>query len=210
MKEVNPNKEYILLADISASMSTQDPKCGGMKRYDYMIEKFKQFIKEASDFDAHQSTTVILFGEKATRHDNVNLENIDKVLNHVYMEGFTNLHLALDEAYEVHKESKRDFKRDDKIHPGSVFIVFTDGDPTNRNAVKRNLESIIKNIDSEDEIQVILVTVGTVSRELASWLKSIHDDLEDKSINPNDYDIIHIAEIENLNFLDVIRLKDHE
>lgn len=210
MKEVNANKEYILIGDISVSMTTKEAACNDKTRYEYMLEKFKQITNEAASYDEHNSCTVILFGEKCHVYEDINASNLDEKLNNASFEGFTYLHLALNKAFEIHKQQRREYKKEDKEHPGTVFIVFTDGDPSNRNAVKESLSNIIASIDSEDEVQVILVTVGTQSRELAQWLKGLHDALEDDSINPNDYDILHVKNIEDANFIDLLRLKDHE
>lgn len=208
MKEVNPNKEYIFLGDISGSMGTTD--CSGQTRFKYMLEKFKLFINQACEFDEHSAADIVLFGEKVYSFDKVKPENIDANLNNVNLEGFTNLHLAIEKAFTIHKQAKRDCKKEDKVHPGTVFFVFTDGEPTNRKAVKEQLKRIIDDIESEDEIQIVLIIVGRPNSELMKWLNSIHDELEDNSINPNDYDILHITSIDEVNFMECLQLKDHD
>lgn len=208
MKEVNPNKEYIFLGDISGSMSAQD--CSGQSRLNYMMEKFKLFINQACEFDEHSAADIILFGEKIYTLEKVKPEDIDTKTNSAHLEGFTNLHLAIEKAFSMHKQAKREYKKEDKVHPGTVFFVFTDGEPTNRKAVKEQLKRIIDDIESEDEVQIVMVIVGQPTSELMRWLKSIHDDLEDKSINPNDYDILHVTSIDEVNFLECLKLKDHD
>lgn len=208
MKEVNPNKEYIFLGDISGSMSNED--CGGQSRFNYMLEKFKLFINQACEFDEHSAADIILFGENIYSFDKAKPEDVDGLLKNVFLEGFTNLHLAIEKSFSMHKQAKREYKKEDKVHPGTVFFVFTDGEPTNRKAVKEQLKRIIEDIDSEDEVQVVMVIVGQPSSELRLWLKSIHDDLEDESINPNDYDILHVTSIDEVNFLECLKLKDHD
>jgi uncharacterized protein YegL len=208
--EVNPNKEYIIAGDISASMTTIDSACGGNTRYAYMLEKFKQFIQVASDFDEHGSPTIIMFGERAHVFEHCDLKKVNDLTNWQNFEGFTNLHLAIDAAFGVHKEEKREQAAEKKFHPGTVLMVFTDGDPTNRAAVKRSLEKIVNSVDSEDEFQVIFLTVGTVTRELSAYLEALHDELEDKSVNPNDYDIIHVEKLEDVDFFGAVKAKDHD
>jgi len=200
--EINPNKEYILAADISSSMSTTDQKCGGQRRYDYMLEKFKLFIKTAEDFDQHGAPCVMLFGENVQKYDHIKLENIEAKLSKVTYEGFTNLHKLLDEAFDEHLEKKRELAREKKFHPGTVLMVFTDGEPTNRQAVIRSIINISDSIDTEDEFQIMILTVGTVSRELADYLKGLHDDLEDKT--KRDFDIIHVDQLEDVNFMGAV------
>src|SRR3990167_2733145 len=89
-KEVNANREFILVGDISVSMQERDPRCGGQSRYDYMLEKFKLFIDTASKFDQHGEVDVLLFGEKVHLFPEVTLDEISTKLNRVAFEGMTN------------------------------------------------------------------------------------------------------------------------
>ncbi len=208
--ELNPNKEYFLCGDISMSMTASDKACGDISRYSYMLEKFRMFIKTAEDFDEHGAPTVLLFGENVYEYEHCSLQTIDEKLTNVEFEGFTNLHKVIEAAYNIHKSEKREQASESKFHPGSVMIVFTDGEPTSRAAVKRILQKIITEIDREDEFQIIFLTVGTIAPELQGYLDRLHDDLEDRSINPNDYDIIHVQPLENTTFYGAIGAKDHD
>ena len=42
-------------------------------------------------------------------------------------------------------------------------------------------------IDSEDEFQIVFLTVGTINKDVNKYLESLHDDLEDPQLNPNDF-----------------------
>lgn len=208
--EIDPNKEYILGGDISASMSTPDALCGGQIRYAYMLEKFKQFIKIAEDFDEHGAPTVILFGEKVHVYEHMKLEKIAADLENVTFEGFTNLELLIKKAWDLHKEDKIELAKEKKIHPGTQLLVFTDGAPTARMAVEREIARIISAIDREDEFQISILTVGTIDHGLQSWLDELHDKMEDKSINPRDFDIIHVSKLEGTTFLGAVAANRHE
>ncbi len=107
VKEVRPDREYILLGDISGSMSESDMKCANQPKYDYMLEKFKLFINEASKFDQHGKVDVILFGETVHLYPEVTVEEIRDKLNRVQFEGQTNTDKALEVAYERHLEKKK-------------------------------------------------------------------------------------------------------
>lgn len=197
--EINPNKEYILAGDISASMCSLDKMCGGQSKYNYMLEKFQLFIKTAEDFDQHGAPCVFLFGEKVTKYDHVKLEDIKDKLKNVKFEGLTNLDLLLDEAFEEHLEKKRELASEKKMHPGTNLIIFTDGAPTNRQAVLRSIIRIADSIDTEDEFNIQLLTVGTREDDLDQYLESLHDDLEGKT--KRDFDIVHIDKLEDIDFM---------
>lgn len=197
--EVNPNKEYFLAGDISASMQERDPKCGGQTKYDYMLEKFESFIKAAEDFDEHGTSTVLLFGEKVTVYDDVKLDDVKDKLRRVKFEGFTGTDLVIDEAYRMHRDEKRDLERKGKTHPGSNLLIFTDGAATNRKAVIQTIIDIANDIKSEDEFQITFLTVGTRDRQLDDFLENMHDEVE-KSLK-QDFDIVHVDRLEDVSFL---------
>lgn len=207
--EINPNKEYILAGDISASMSSVEAKCAGLSRYKYMIEKFQSFIKAAEDFDPH-GPTVILFGERVHTYPDTTLEKLmdSKDILDPRFEGYTNLDLAISEAYRLHKEKKREMAAAGKLHPGTVMLVFTDGEPTNRLAVEKILVRIANEIDREEEFQVVFLTVGDITAELKAYLEGLHDDLESKLTK--DYDIFHVAELDKTSFLGAVGQNRHE
>lgn len=205
--EINPNLEYILAGDISVSMTTNDVNCGNDTRYNYMLEKFKSFIKTAEDFDEHGGATVLLFGENVKTFEDVKLDDINTKLNSVVFEGFTNLHLAIDTAFDLHLAKKRERAEKGQLHPGTVLIVFTDGEPTNRMAVERSVIRIANTIDRADEFSIILLTVGSRSKEMQQYLDGLHEKLE-SSLN-RDFDILHIAKLEETSFLGTLKLKDH-
>lgn len=207
--EVNANKEHHLAGDISGSMQTKDNLCGGQTRYKYMLEKFKSFINEAKDFDSHGSPTIILFGENVYVHEHMTLEKIHSDLDNPKFEGFTNLHLAIEASYKLHRADKVELASEGKIHPGTQLMVFTDGEPTNRAAVERVLFKIVSEIDREEEFQIDFLIVGTVDRDVQAWLDDLHDKLEDKKSNPHDFDIIHVNKLESISFLGVVGSNRH-
>lgn len=195
--ELNPNMQYILCGDISGSMTANDPRCGGQQRYAYMLEKFKSFIKEAEDFDP-DGPTVMLFGEGVKTFENTSLNKVDSMLSNVAFEGFTNTHLVLESAWNLHKAEKSVLAKEGKTHPGTTVFIFTDGDPTNRKALERKIVEIVGNVDREDEFNISFILVGSVPQELRDFLDYLDDGLDLK------YDIIGTTEIEGLSFLKAV------
>lgn len=197
--ELNPNMQYILCADISASMQTCDPKCANQSRYDYMIEKFRSFIKEAEDFDP-DGPSIILFGENVHLFPNVTFDKIDQHLKNIKFEGFTNTDLALKTAWEQHKQEKSQLSKQGKSHQGTVVFIFTDGQPTNQNALERIIIEISNSVDREDEFNIGFVLVGTIDVQLQDYLNKLDDGLSSKA----KYDIVGKTQIEGLTFLKAV------
>lgn len=197
--ELNPNMQYILAADISASMDIKDSRCGGQSRYDYMIEKFKSFVKESEDFDP-DGPTIILFGENVKTFPNVTFDKIEGNLKGIRFEGFTNTHLAVEAAWEQHRQEKAELAKESKVHPGTVLFVFTDGQPTNQSALERTIVNIANSVDREDEFNIGFVLVGTIDAALQDYLTKLDDGLSTKA----KYDIVGTSEIEGLTFLKAV------
>lgn len=208
VKDLNANREFILLGDISGSMSERDPRCAGESRYNYMLEKFKLFIMEASKHDSHQEVDVILFGEKVHLYKEVTLDDISTTLSRVKAEGATRTDLALEEAYKRHLEKIKEMKREGEEHPGTVCFVFTDGDPTSKSATEQVIVDIANHIRTEDEFNITFITVGTIPFSLDKWLNGLHDSLEDRL--KQDFDIFHVEKLEDVDFLQAVNVVNHD
>ena len=196
--EIDPNMQYILAGDISGSMSEQDPKCGGNTRYNYMLEKFESFIREAEDFDP-DGPTVMLFSDSVKIYRNTTIEKVKNELRMVHPSGYTMTDLCIQDAFRLHLEEKSALAREGKTHPGTVLFVFTDGAPTNREAVKRNIINITRQIEKHDEFNIGFLTVGTISPELKAWLTDLDENLKGAK-----YDIVNVSEIESVSFLKAV------
>ncbi len=197
--ELDFNKQYILCGDISGSMDQTDPKCGGLTRYNYMLEKFQCFIKESEDFDV-DGPTVLLFGESVKVFKNTNLEAVKSNLQNIVFEGFTNTDLVIKEAYSIHKAEKSELAKSGKVHPGTVVLVFTDGSPTNRMSLEREIVTIANAIDRDEEFSIAFLTVGTVDDNLRDYLTHLDDELKGKA----KYDIVDVKEVESVTFMKAV------
>lgn len=197
--EIDPNRQYILAGDISASMDSTDQKCGGLTRYNYMLEKFRSFIKISEDYDP-DGPTIALFGENVTVYRNTNLRAIDEKLSKVSFEGFTNTDKVIDEAFRLHREEKSELAKQGKTHQGTVLILFTDGAPTNRAAVGRSIAHVANTIDTREEFSIIFLTVGTIASDLADWLRMIDENLKDAKL-----DIVDVKALEEISFLGAVK-----
>lgn len=195
--EVNMKREYLLAGDISGSMNQSDPKCDGLTRYNFMLEKFKQFIKIACDFDTHEGgVTVFLFGKEVQKFEHTTLDVLEKKLVNFEFEGMTNTDLLIDEAFEEHKEERAKLKAEGKFHPGTCLMIFTDGEPTNMPATERSILNIVNNIDSKDEFDIVFLTVGSMSPNVDTFLRKLI-----LMGNTAKYNIVSVRELQGVNFI---------
>jgi uncharacterized protein YegL len=197
--ELDINKQYILAGDVSGSMQTPDPLCSNATRYDYMLEKFKAFIKEAESFDP-DGPSVILFGQDVKSYKNVTLEQVQDKLSNPVFEGFTMTHLAINEAYNIHKAEKAQLAANGKAHIGTVVMVFTDGAPTSRPELEKSIVRIANEIDRDEEFSIIFLTVGTIPADLQDFLTHLDDDLKGKA----KFDIVDVKKLEEVTFLKAV------
>lgn len=196
--ELNPNMQYIIAGDISGSMAEKDSRCDGKVKYDYMLEKFESFIRESADFDP-DGATVILFSDDVKVYPNTTIDAVQSKLRSVKPSGYTNTDTMIQEAYSIHRQEKAELARQGKTHPGTVLFIFTDGAPTNRRAVEREIVKIANTIDRHDEFNIGFLTVGTVPADLAEWLENLDTNLKDAK-----YDIVNVSPLESVTFLKAV------
>lgn len=192
--EIDLKREYILAGDISISMSTEDPLCGNLSRYSYMLEKFKHFIKLACDIDPHGAPTVMLFGKEVYVYDHANITLIDEKLSNVKFEPLTMTDELLAMALRKHKEEKAEKADAKEFYNGTTLLIFTDGEPTLQASVERVLKEIENYVDRDDEFEIVFLTVGTVSPLLNFWLDKL------KTTFP----MVRVEELDKVEFIQAI------
>lgn len=194
--ELDINKQYIIAGDISGSMTTVDQKCANVSRYEYMLEKFESFIKEAESFDP-DGPTILLFGQDVHTYRNTTLDKVKSLLGNPTFEGFTMTDKVVNEAYALHKGEKAELATQGKVHPGTVLMIFSDGAPTARPALEAAIVKIANEIDKNDEFSILFLTVGTIPADLEEFLSKLDNDLKGKA----KYDIVEVKKLEEVSFL---------
>jgi hypothetical protein len=178
--ELHPDDNFIFALDVSGSMQSQDCP-GGLSRFQYSIEKTKQFCHEAAQF-ASEGICLFRFGLNVTKFDHINEDKIDSIIaSSEPNEMATMTNKVIDAAYEEHEEDKHDDSR--------LFIV-TDGEPTNPSAVIDSIEAINKKVTSNNKFRIVFLTVGKVSDELQRFLDKL-----------DAYKIVDVYELEKITFM---------
>ena len=161
-----------------------------------MLEKFKSFMQTTADFDKHGGCTVFLFGQNITKYEHADITTVNRKLQNVNFESLTMTDNLIKEAFEEHQEEQDKAVKEDEKHPGSVLMIFTDGEPTNMPEVERAIFKIAETIISEDEFQIIFLTVGTVGLEVKRFLQRL-ENLKSR----RGFKIVTVHELQNVDFI---------
>lgn len=185
--EVNKGDEFIIAYDISGSMNTVDCP-GGLSRLVYTRETLKTFIGEAAKFDPN-GVSVYLFGATVHAYRDLTPQQVDEKLSNIKTEGATQTHLAIQAAFAEHKEkgSKQTF-----------LILFTDGAPSDSEAVKQTIIDITKKVADPMEFRIAFITVGVVADDLRAYLTELDDTLTQSGAA---HDIVDVKAIDEVDFM---------
>lgn len=183
--ELNRGDQFIVAIDVSGSMQMRDCP-GNATRFNYVLETMRVFIREAAKWDPDGVSFYVFNNQLQTYPDVATVEEIDQKISTLRPGGGTNTHLAIRAAYEEHKK---------KNSEQTFLLLFTDGEPSEPDLVKREIVNITQNIKDEKEFRIALLTVGQQSPELAKWL----DDL-DNHLDAAKYDIVRVDRLEDVDF----------
>lgn len=169
MPETNlQNHDFIVLIDFSGSMASTDAGKKGT-RIERVKESVVGLVGELSAVD-EDGIDLITFGGETITHI-AGVKNTE-ILNTVFarrVSGGTPTAEALTKAFEVAgKSDKPDF-----------IVVFTDGEPNNRQAVKDLLIKQANSQDTDEELTVLFIQVGD-DASAGAFLAELDDGLHTK------------------------------
>lgn len=183
--ELHKGDQFIVGLDISGSMQAQDCP-GNASRFNYVLETMKTFIKEASKWDP-DGISFYAFNNSVDAHPDVaTVEEINEMIKKLKVGGGTRTDLAIKAAYKEHKDKKNE---------QTFFMIFTDGEPSDPEAVKNAVIDITKDVKDEKEFRISILTVGERTLQLDKWLDDLDDHLDGAK-----YDIVEIEKLEDVNF----------
>jgi len=184
--ELNKGDNFIFAIDVSASMQTTDCP-NGASRIEYLKEQVKTFAIEASKWDT-DGIDVLTFGQKVTKFNNVTAEKATDIIGALKAnEGMTDTAAVIKAAYGMHKEGK---------YEQTVCFIATDGEPADRNAVKKAIIDITNDIKNEHEFALSFLSVGNISPDLQAFLTALDDDLKGAK-----FDIVDVKKLEEVDFM---------
>ena len=183
--ELNKGDQFIIGLDISGSMGSTDCP-GGMSRFAYTLETLKTFVREAAKWDP-DGVSFYPFGARVHAFPDMKPDDIDAKIATLKLEGATMTHLAINEAYAEHKRKKNE---------QTFLMVFTDGDPSDPDAVKKAIIDITNDVKDQKEFRIAFLTVGVRTATLEAFLTGLDDDLKGAK-----YDIVDVQRLEDVDFM---------
>jgi len=184
--ELNQGDNFIFGVDVSGSMQSNDCP-GGLSRIEFLKEKVIQFAGEASKYDT-DGIDVITFGHQIKEFNGLTGETAASTIKALTApEAATQTHLLINRAYEKHVAGG---------YEQTVLFIATDGDPSDREAVKKSIVDITNKIKDEKEFKISFLTVGVVSDSLSKFLTGLDDDLKGAKC-----DIVDVKALESVDFM---------
>jgi Mg-chelatase subunit ChlD len=185
--ELNKGDDFIIGLDISGSMQAQDCP-GNTSRIQYALEQFKTFIHEASKWDT-DGVSLYAFGATVHAYPDVAPEKLDEVIAQITskgLEGMTRTDQVILKAWEEHKA---------RANEQTVLMLFTDGEPSDADAVFKAIADITNQVKDEREFNIAFITVGTRTAALSAFLAKLDD-----AIPGAKYDIVDVKALEEVDF----------
>lgn len=183
--EINKGDQFIIGLDISASMQNTDCP-GGLNRLKYSLEQVSLFCREAAKWDP-DGVSFYPFGATVHAFRDLKPEEIDAKISTLKFEGATMTHLAVQRAFAEHIEKKS---------AQTFLMVFTDGEPSDADALKQSIIDITQKVKDPNEFKIAFITVGQRSPTLDAYLTSLDDDLKGAK-----YDIVDVKKLEEVDFM---------
>lgn len=184
--ELHKGDNFIFGIDVSGSMATVDCP-GNMERIEYLKEKVKQFAVEASKYD-EDGIDIITFGHNINVKHGITAENASTIIDALHAtEMSTRTADLIAKAYDLHKIGG---------YERTVLFIATDGEPSDRDAVKKVIIDITHAITDPGEFDISFLTVGVINPALRSFLTSLDDDLTGAK-----YDIVDVKALEEVDFM---------
>jgi Mg-chelatase subunit ChlD len=185
--ELNKGDDFIIGLDISASMQTTDCP-GGLSRIKYSLEQFGVFAREAAKWDT-DGVSLYAFGASVTAYPDISEDKIQATIDKLTslpLQGATMTHLAIEAAFKEHRDRKNE---------QTVLFLFTDGAPSDPEAVLRTIAGITEKVSDEREFSIGFITVGNRPAELEVFLTKLDDNIPGAR-----YDIVDVKRLEEVDF----------
>lgn len=199
------NLDFEFLLDKSGSMEAKDCK-GGKSRWAYGQEAISALATKAEAYDS-DGITVVPFASwdvsmpKSTRiHEGVTAAKVAEVFKEHEPNGSTNTAGVLQARLNAYLERKA---------KGStkplLAIVMTDGEPTDKEAVKKVISDFTKKISSRKEAAIQFIQVGS-DAAAKTFLEELDDGLTSGTYKAahDIVDTMTVDELENYTFSELV------
>lgn len=165
------NRDYTLIVDKSGSMATRDMP-GGKTRWDAAQESAFALASKMEGLDP-DGITLYTFSSNFKRYNDVTAAKVGDIWRENEPMGGTELHTVLQDAFKDFFARKTAGKLKEN---GDLFMVVTDGEPSDPGAVARVIVEASKKLDKDEELAIQMFQVGQ-DQGATRFLKALDDDL---------------------------------
>ncbi len=178
--------DVTIIVDRSGSMASKDTN--GKTRWENAIEGSIALATKASTFDA-DGITLYTFAGSFKKYPSVGPEAVEKAFKESEPNGSTNLAGVLSDY--TADFGKR--KAAGELKPnGELVLVITDGEPDNRETVKKAIIEVSQTLETDSELGFLFVQIGN-DASAAAYLKTLDDELKGAK-----FDIVNTMTMEDV------------
>ncbi|MBC1224901.1 VWA domain-containing protein [Nostoc sp. UCD121] len=192
------NRDYTLIIDKSASMSTQDQK-NGTSRWVALQESTFALATKCEEFDL-DGITIYVFAKEFKRYDHVTSAKVKQIFTENIPGDTTNLAGVLQDAINNYLQRKANSQTKPA---GEVILVVTDGTQGDRKAVYEIIINATQHLDNPQELRIYLIQVGADTKA-AKFLHALDDGLQSVGAKFDICDTITLEELEEMSLTDVL------
>lgn len=158
--------DFIVVIDASGSMSTEDMP-NDRSRWKHMQETAEAFARDIQKLDEDGIDVILFSGSSIETHPGVTADKVSEIFRSRSPRGSTPLAEALQAALKcAGKSDKKDF-----------ILVFTDGEPDDRESVAKVIRDASNQLIADDELTFLFVQVGHDAQATA-YLRQLDDNLK--------------------------------
>lgn len=192
------DRDYTLIIDKSGSMATPDQK-GGRTRWQSAQESTLALASKCEQLDP-DGITLYLFSGRFRRYDNVISSKVTQIFQENDPSGSTDLASVLKDAIENYFQRKSAGQTKPN---GEIILVVTDGEPDDRKAVMKVIIEASRRIDTEEELGISFIQVGT-DLQATRFLKVLDDDLQSAGAPFDICDTVTMEDMEDMSLSEVL------
>jgi len=173
--------DFVLVLDASGSMSKEDMK--GRSRWAYMQETAAAFARDVGKLDSDGIDVVVFNGANIQSFPGIDANRVEAIFNENRPTSSTPLAGALQAALKLAgKSAKKDF-----------IIVFTDGEPDDKEAAAKVIREASNQLASDEDLTFLFVQVG-FDPYATNYLRGLDDNLKGAKFDIVDVKTIDEAE----------------
>ncbi|SRR5258708_6619687 len=167
--ELKKGDHIIVAVDQSGSMGELDPKCNGLRKWNWMEETMMSYVKAAEAFDA-SGISIHFFADRVEAYPNVtDPARVKQLFEQHSPGGGTHTERVIASAWDEHRRTGR---------TSSYLLVFTDGDATDRAGVMNTIVGITKQLKNPEEFRILFLPIGTQDADLAAFMDELDEHMD--------------------------------